>query len=95
LGLLESRLVYCADVICVGWPFRQWNFEKFLVDKNGQVVGRWASLTTPETIDAEIAKIIWLKRLFYIQFWFTIIIEVVPLAGPLLKICLGNIALFT
>jgi len=36
----------------------QWNFEKFLVDKNGNVVQRWASVTTPDSIDAEVAKII-------------------------------------
>ncbi|KAF8899932.1 glutathione peroxidase-like protein [Gymnopilus junonius] len=36
----------------------KWNFEKFLVDKNGKVVERWASTTTPEAIDAEVAKIV-------------------------------------
>ncbi|KIL58761.1 hypothetical protein M378DRAFT_170222 [Amanita muscaria Koide BX008] len=36
----------------------QWNFEKFLVDKNGKVVNRWASTSTPEAIDSEIAKIL-------------------------------------
>ena len=36
----------------------QWNFEKFLVDKNGKVVERWASVTTPDAIDAQVAKII-------------------------------------
>ncbi|KAJ3515494.1 hypothetical protein NLJ89_g1720 [Agrocybe chaxingu] len=36
----------------------KWNFEKFLVDKNGNVVHRWASTTTPQAIDSEIAKII-------------------------------------
>ncbi|KAF8802470.1 glutathione peroxidase-like protein [Phlegmacium glaucopus] len=36
----------------------KWNFEKFLIDKNGKVVERWASVTTPASIDAEVAKII-------------------------------------
>jgi len=36
----------------------KWNFEKFLVDKEGNVVQRWASTTTPEAIDAEVAKIL-------------------------------------
>ena len=27
-----------------------WNFEKFLVDRSGQVVARWAPQTTPEDI---------------------------------------------
>lgn len=38
--------------------FVQWNFEKFLVDKEGKVVHRWASTTTPEAIDAEVAKLV-------------------------------------
>ncbi|KZP27321.1 glutathione peroxidase [Athelia psychrophila] len=35
----------------------KWNFEKFLVDKEGKVVNRWASTTKPEAIDAEIDKL--------------------------------------
>jgi glutathione peroxidase len=38
----------------------KWNFEKFLVDKNGKVVARWASTTKPEAlktpIEAELKK---------------------------------------
>ena len=36
----------------------QWNFEKFLVDKEGKVVHRWASTTSPDAIDAEVAKLV-------------------------------------
>ncbi|GJE88720.1 glutathione peroxidase [Phanerochaete sordida] len=36
----------------------KWNFEKFLVDKEGNVVNRWASTTSPDAIDAEIAKLL-------------------------------------
>ncbi|KZT29765.1 glutathione peroxidase [Neolentinus lepideus HHB14362 ss-1] len=36
----------------------KWNFEKFLIDKNGNVVNRWASTTTPDAIDAEVAKLV-------------------------------------
>ncbi|KAI0734346.1 glutathione peroxidase [Irpex lacteus] len=36
----------------------KWNFEKFLIDKEGKVVHRWASTTSPEAIDAEIAKLV-------------------------------------
>ena len=36
----------------------QWNFEKFLIDKQGNVVHRWASTTSPEAIDAEVAKLV-------------------------------------
>jgi glutathione peroxidase len=27
-----------------------WNFEKFLVDREGNVVARWSPMTTPEEI---------------------------------------------
>jgi peroxiredoxin len=37
---------------------QQWNFEKFLIDKNGNVTNRWASTTTPAAIDAEVAKLV-------------------------------------
>lgn len=36
----------------------KWNFTKFLVDRNGKVVGRFAPTTTPEAIDAEVAKLL-------------------------------------
>ncbi|KAL4252290.1 Glutathione peroxidase [Abortiporus biennis] len=36
----------------------KWNFEKFLVDKEGKVVHRWASTTTPAAIDPEVAKLL-------------------------------------
>nr|AGC26942.1 glutathione peroxidase [Polyporus umbellatus] len=36
----------------------KWNFEKFLVDKEGKVVNRWASTTTPEGIDSIVEKLL-------------------------------------
>ncbi|CAL1716646.1 unnamed protein product [Somion occarium] len=36
----------------------KWNFEKFLIDREGKVVHRWASTTTPQAIDADVAKLI-------------------------------------
>jgi glutathione peroxidase len=36
----------------------KWNFTKFLVDPNGQVVKRYASTDTPEKIKKEIQKLI-------------------------------------
>lgn len=36
----------------------KWNFEKFLVGKDGRVIGRWASTTKPETLKGEIEKAI-------------------------------------
>ncbi|KAF3490753.1 glutathione peroxidase [Arthroderma uncinatum] len=32
----------------------KWNFEKFLIDANGKVVGRWASTTKPESLKSTI-----------------------------------------
>jgi glutathione peroxidase len=32
----------------------KWNFEKFLISKEGKVVGRWASTTKPEALKAPI-----------------------------------------
>lgn len=36
----------------------KWNFTKFLVDRNGNVVDRFAPTTTPEQLEAEIAKLL-------------------------------------
>ncbi|KAH7926104.1 glutathione peroxidase [Leucogyrophana mollusca] len=36
----------------------KWNFEKFLIDKNGNVVQRWASTTTPQAIDSAVEKLL-------------------------------------
>jgi len=33
-----------------------WNFEKFLVDRNGDVVAHWPPQTTPEEIGAELSN---------------------------------------
>jgi len=34
----------------------KWNFEKFLIDKNGNVVDRYSSITTPSDISSDIEK---------------------------------------
>jgi len=36
----------------------KWNFSKFLVDKEGKVVGRYPSTTAPAQIEAEIVKLL-------------------------------------
>ena len=36
----------------------EWNCTKFLIDHNGNIVKRFHPTTTPETIDAEIAKLL-------------------------------------
>jgi glutathione peroxidase-family protein len=39
-------------------PAAQWNFSKFLVNKEGKVVGRYGSTTTPTQLDSDIAKLL-------------------------------------
>ncbi|KAF2103166.1 glutathione peroxidase [Rhizodiscina lignyota] len=34
----------------------KWNFEKFLINKDGKVIGRWASTTKPESLKAPIEE---------------------------------------
>lgn len=34
----------------------KWNFEKFLISPDGNVVGRWASTTKPETLEDRILE---------------------------------------
>lgn len=34
----------------------KWNFEKFLVGKDGGVVGRWASTTKPESLESVVLE---------------------------------------
>ena len=36
----------------------KWNFTKFLVDKNGNVVGRFASTVTPEKLEKKIEELL-------------------------------------
>lgn len=34
----------------------KWNFEKFLIGRDGAIKGRWASTTKPEALEKEILK---------------------------------------
>ena len=34
----------------------KWNFEKWLVGKDGKVVKRWASTTKPEALEGDVLK---------------------------------------
>ena len=36
----------------------KWNFTKFLIDRNGNVVERFAPTVTPEKIDGEVARLL-------------------------------------
>ncbi|EQD43668.1 glutathione peroxidase, partial [mine drainage metagenome] len=38
----------------------RWNFEKFLIGREGQVVTRWASDITPEALESELTR--WIVR---------------------------------
>lgn len=45
----------------IGGSKIKWNFTKFLIDRNGEVVGRFSSAKTPAALDKEIAKILEVK----------------------------------
>ncbi len=34
----------------------KWNFTKFLIGRDGQIIGRYASMTKPESLEADIEK---------------------------------------
>jgi glutathione peroxidase len=36
----------------------KWNFTKFLVDRSGRVVKRYASVDTPEKIDKDVSALL-------------------------------------
>jgi glutathione peroxidase len=36
----------------------KWNFTKFLLDKNGNVIKRYSPITNPEKIEADILKLL-------------------------------------
>lgn len=36
----------------------KWNFTKFLLDRNGEVIGRYGSIVTPAKLEAEILKLL-------------------------------------
>ena len=40
----------------LGLKMIKWNFEKFLISRDGQVVARWASTTKPETLKGPIEE---------------------------------------
>lgn len=60
LGLtrIKVRVLFLPYLLYTDPDDAQWNFEKFLVDKEGNVVNRWASTTAPAALDAEIAKLL-------------------------------------
>jgi glutathione peroxidase len=52
------RFLKAAKKGILGTPAIKWNFTKFLVDRAGTVVARYAPLTKPETLEAPIEKLL-------------------------------------
>jgi len=52
------RFLKAAKTGILGSPAIKWNFTKFLVDRKGDVVARYATLTKPETLEAPITKLL-------------------------------------
>jgi glutathione peroxidase len=42
----------------LGFKAIKWNFEKFLVDKNGKVIERFSSLTKPKSLEPQIEALL-------------------------------------
>ncbi|KAK9381335.1 thioredoxin-like protein [Kockiozyma suomiensis] len=42
----------------LGFKGIKWNFEKFIIDRKGEVVSRFSSVTTPESLAAEVEKLL-------------------------------------
>jgi glutathione peroxidase len=62
LGLTRIKVRSILPLLRVFCPLTlhklKWNFEKFLIDKEGNVAGRWASTTTPGSIESHIEKLL-------------------------------------
>jgi glutathione peroxidase len=52
------RFLKAAKRGILGTPAIKWNFTKFLIDRKGDVVARYAPLTKPETLEAPIEKLL-------------------------------------
>ena len=48
------RFLKAAQPGLLGWSAIKWNFAKFLVDRNGRVIGRYGSAARPESIEPAI-----------------------------------------
>ena len=50
------RFLICEATGVLGSQNIKWNFTKFLVGRNGEVLGRYAPTTKPEALEADIEK---------------------------------------
>lgn len=57
-GLMEGLHQKLEGIFKVEKTEIQWNFTKFLVDRDGNVIGRFAPTVTPEELEEHISKII-------------------------------------
>jgi glutathione peroxidase len=53
-----DRNLFCACVPMLGSEAIKWNFTKFLVDRTGEVVQRYAPATTPDSIARDIEELL-------------------------------------
>ena len=52
INICEARNPDCSA------PSIKWNFTKFLIDRSGKVVGRYAPTTTPESLTKDIEALL-------------------------------------
>ncbi|MGE4214284.1 MAG: glutathione peroxidase [Anaerotignaceae bacterium] len=57
-GLMDGLHEKLKGIFSVGKTDIQWNFTKFLVDREGNVINRFAPTVTPEELEAHIGKLI-------------------------------------
>lgn len=57
-GKETSMADFKGKVILVVNTASKWNFTKFLLDRNGEVIGRYGSIVTPAKLEAEILKLL-------------------------------------
>jgi glutathione peroxidase-family protein len=57
---LRPRPISGAAALAADWWTAniKWNFTKFLVDKKGRVVERYAPMTPPSAIEAQIERLL-------------------------------------
>ena len=57
-GLMAGLHEKLKDIFSVEKNEIQWNFTKFLIDRKGNVIGRFAPTVTPEELESHIQKLL-------------------------------------